>query len=142
MFYSCELLTWHFVFSRLLRKSPWRKQQQPMVEVMAPGNLAEGYTFPATFGNRTFVVTVPPGGVTAGQKFPVPLPREEDCITPIIQVPVGHWRDGLWDLFQYGWCHVSVLNSCCCVPSKWFHVLLYRRCCCCDSESLAFHTFV
>lgn len=90
------------------------------MEVVAPSNLAEGYQFPATFGSRSFMVTVPPGGVIGGQKFPVPFPREEDFINPTIHVPVGHWKDGLWDLFRYGYCHATVWNSCCCVPSKLF----------------------
>jgi hypothetical protein len=91
---------------------------QQMVEVMAPAALAEGYQFPVTVANRTFMVTVPKGGCQERQTFSVPLPREEDCIHPRVQVPVGHWKDGFWDLFQYGYCHVTVLNSCCCVPSE------------------------
>ena len=89
-----------------------------MIEVVAPANLDEGYQFPATFGNKTFMVTVPKGGVSERQCFSVPLPREEDCIHPRVQVPVGAWKDGFWDIFQYGFCHVTVWNSCCCVPSK------------------------
>jgi hypothetical protein len=90
-----------------------------MVEVMAPAALAEGYQFPVTVANRTFLVTVPKGGCQERQTFSVPLPREEDCIHPRVQVPVGHWKDGFWDLFQYGYCHVTVWNSCCCVPSEF-----------------------
>ena len=89
-----------------------------MVEVMAPAALAEGYQFPVTVSNRTFMVTVPKGGCQERQTFSVPLPREEDCIHPRVQVPVGHWKDGFWDLFQHGYCHVTVWNSCCCVPSE------------------------
>lgn len=43
-------------------------------------------------------------------------------LTPFLQtldttrtsIPVGHWRDSLWDIFRYGYCHTSVLQSCCC----------------------------
>jgi hypothetical protein len=91
---------------------------KPMVEVVAPSTLAENYQFPATVGNRTFMAQVPKGGVGAGQRFSVPLPREEDYIQPQIKVPVGQWRDGFWDLFAHGFFHPTVLNSCCCVPSK------------------------
>lgn len=31
-------------------------------------------------------------------------------------IPVGHWRDGLWDLGRHGSCHGSVWTACCCVP--------------------------
>jgi hypothetical protein len=89
-----------------------------MVEVMAPAALAEGYQFPVTVANRTFLVTVPKGGCQERQTFSVPLPPVEDCIHPRVQVPVGHWKDGFWDLFQYGYCHVTVWTSCCCVPSE------------------------
>jgi Cys-rich protein (TIGR01571 family) len=31
-------------------------------------------------------------------------------------VPVGHWKDGLGDIFRYGYFHCATLNSLCCVP--------------------------
>lgn len=89
-----------------------------MVEVVAPAALAEKYQFPATAGGRTFMVSVPKGGVEAGQRFSVPLPKEEDCIHARVQVPVGHWKDGFWDIFAYGFMHPTVWNSCCCTLSK------------------------
>jgi hypothetical protein len=101
---------------------------QPMVEVMAPAALAEGYQFPVTAANRTFLVTVPKGGCQARQTFSVPLPLDQDCIHPRVQVPVGHWKDGFWDLFQYGYCHVTVWNSCCCVPSEFCLSIFSARC--------------
>ena len=33
-----------------------------------------------------------------------------------MQVPVGAWRDDLFDIFQHGYCHASAVWSCCCVP--------------------------
>ena len=31
-------------------------------------------------------------------------------------IPVGHWRDSLWDLCRYGPMHPTVWNACCCAP--------------------------
>lgn len=31
-------------------------------------------------------------------------------------VPVGHWRDGLWDVCSHGPAHGSSWTACCCVP--------------------------
>jgi hypothetical protein len=97
--------------------------KQPMVEVVAPAALSENYQFPATAAGRTFMVSVPKGGVKAGQRFSIPLPPQEECIQPRVQVPVGHWKDGFWDLFSYGFFHPTVLNSCCCTTSKWCTVV-------------------
>ena len=90
-----------------------------MVEVRAPSTLPEGYQFPATVGNKTFMVTVPRGGIQERQTFSVPMPRDEDLIHQRVNVPVGEWRDGFWDLFEFGYCHATVFNSCCCVPSEY-----------------------
>ena len=84
-----------------------------MVEITAPATLQENFTFPASAQGRTFMVTVPKGGIIAGQRFKVPLPPQEDCIHPRPQVTTGEWKDGLWDIFGYGFCHPSVIHSCC-----------------------------
>eukprot|EP00591_Stephanopyxis_turris_P002748 CAMPEP_0195522202 /NCGR_PEP_ID=MMETSP0794_2-20130614/20099_1 /TAXON_ID=515487 /ORGANISM="Stephanopyxis turris, Strain CCMP 815" /LENGTH=105 /DNA_ID=CAMNT_0040651895 /DNA_START=167 /DNA_END=481 /DNA_ORIENTATION=- len=72
----------------------------PMIEVVAPATLQEGYTFEAQIGEkgRTFTVTVPPGGVEDGQKFSVPIPGsrgeeviENALVQPRVSVPVGDW---------------------------------------------------
>jgi Cys-rich protein (TIGR01571 family) len=31
-----------------------------------------------------------------------------------VNVPVGHWRDSIWDIFRLGYCHSSMWTSCCC----------------------------
>jgi Cys-rich protein (TIGR01571 family) len=33
-----------------------------------------------------------------------------------IAIPVGQWRDTVFDLFRYGYCHGSVWTSVCCIP--------------------------
>ena len=90
-----------------------------MIEVVAPTTLPENYTFPAAVGNRMFMAKVPRGGVEAGQRFSVPLPQKEDFVPLQVQIPVGHWRDGFWQLFSLGFFHPTVWNSCCCIPSEF-----------------------
>jgi len=117
---------------------------QPMMEVIAPANLPEGYTFqvevPSSSNNatdtennsiRTFTVTVPKGGIEEGQSFSVPLPGGSDAlddsmIRPRVSIPVGHWRDGVLDICKYGPFHPLLWNSFCCVPSKFY----FFGCCC------------
>jgi hypothetical protein len=87
----------------------------PMMQVTAPATLPEGYEFDASIGERSVRVTVPAGGVEKGQVFSVPLPEKvESLITGSVSIPVGHWRDGLFDIFHYGACHPSCWTSCCC----------------------------
>jgi hypothetical protein len=86
-----------------------------MMQVTAPATLPEGYEFDARIGERTVKVVVPEGGVEIGQTFSVPLPEVVgSLITGSISIPVGHWRDGLFDIFHYGACHPAVWASCCC----------------------------
>lgn len=86
-----------------------------MMQVTAPATLPEGYEFDARIGERTVTVTVPEGGVEKGQTLTVPLPATvEQLITGSISIPVGHWRDGLFDIFKHGACHPAVWASCCC----------------------------
>ncbi|KAL7561050.1 hypothetical protein ACA910_011886 [Epithemia clementina (nom. ined.)] len=33
-----------------------------------------------------------------------------------MSVPVGAWRDDFWDMFRHGYCHPTVIWSCCCIP--------------------------
>lgn len=37
-------------------------------------------------------------------------------VPPAIEIPVGKWRDTVYDLFHYGYCHGSVWTSICCLP--------------------------
>lgn len=89
----------------------------PMIEVVAPATLSEGYKFDAQLGDKSFQVMVPPGGVEAGQKFMVPMPSEsltESMMIPKIKVPVGHWKDGLFGCCAYGPFHNHCLMAAFC----------------------------
>ena len=105
---------------------PWHCTRQPMIEIVAPATLMEGYQLDTQVGERIMTVTVPPGGVEKGQKFMVPIAPTSATggmalgAAPAVQkshVPVGHWKDGLCDCFQYGICHASLCISC------WCHAL-------------------
>jgi hypothetical protein len=110
---------------------------QALMEVTAPASLPEGYEFTVLLGplhnNRPYQVKVPPGGVEAGQKFtfpaPLPPPKARVVVTPgggggihgagshtaqTLSIPVGKFRDGLFDCFTYGACHASWWTSCIC----------------------------
>jgi len=105
---------------------------RPVLHVIAPATLPEGYVFEAVtmipqgvYGENhnttvmTTKVTVPPGGVEEGQSFEVPFPRHVLEQAPFTceqrkrrkrttqQIPVGHWRDGPLDVFEYGVFHPS-----------------------------------
>jgi len=87
----------------------------PMVEVVAPANLREGYEFDAQIGGQAFKVTVPPGGIEQGQKFSVPY-GGNIVSTRTMNVPVGAWKDSIFNCFEYGPCHNHLCLSCWCVP--------------------------
>ena len=48
---------------------------QPLMEVVAPATLPEGYEFQVEMNGSKYSVTVPPGGVEKGQAFSVPFPE-------------------------------------------------------------------
>lgn len=81
----------------------------PMIEVVAPATLPEGFEFMANYGNTKVSVRVPPGGVEQNQKFMVPLPA--DVESSPVSIPVGHWRDEIYDMFNYGLCHPHLWTS-------------------------------
>jgi Cys-rich protein (TIGR01571 family) len=111
-----------------------------MVRVTAPSSLEEGYTFDAVYNGEVFPVTVPRGGVKAGQVFVVPFQPAIEAIavavveppsyesTPMLQpslsasptrsatinidpAPLGSWKTGCCDCFSEGCCHPSLLNA-------------------------------
>mmetsp|Transcript_5791 Transcript_5791/g.8408 ORF Transcript_5791/g.8408 Transcript_5791/m.8408 type:complete len:309 (+) Transcript_5791:162-1088(+) len=96
----------------------------PMIEVVAPGTLPEGYTFDAEVGSQTVTVTVPQGGVEEGQKFTVPLQSKSEnnsvdmhaIATPRISVPVGGWKDHWCNFCAFGCCHSVLCNAYWCTP--------------------------
>jgi hypothetical protein len=96
-----------------------------MMQVTAPATLPEGYQFDAQIGDRVVQITVPNGGVEQGQSFSVPLPETVESLIQGkgISIPVGHWRDGLFDIFHYGLCHPAVWSACCCHLCKLIRTL-------------------
>ena len=80
----------------------------PVADVIAPADLPGGYTFEAQMGNMRFLATVPSGGVRRGDRFATPVKGGLDVD---VTVPVGRWRDGLFNLFQFGVLHPLLLNS-------------------------------
>ena len=87
----------------------------PMVDVVAPANLPEGYTFEAEIDGCRFMATVPAGGVKKGQAF--------TCYMRDVMndngAPTHRWRDGLFDCFRYGVLHPMALNSIFCPLRKY-----------------------
>lgn len=78
------------------------------IDVVAPADLPEGYTFEAQGANhQAFKVTVPKGGVTGGQLFKVRAVHA----TQTVEVPEFAWRDPLWNVFAHGIFHPFLLLS-------------------------------
>lgn len=99
--------------------TPSSSNAQPYLEVVAPATLQEGYTFDVEVNGHTFSVKVPVGGVEEGQKFNVPFSTGLNCYSsmaiPRASVPVGHWKDGLFDCFKLGVIHPLLWNARCCL---------------------------
>lgn len=95
------------------------------VHVLAPADLPEGYTFEACVNgdpDRTFTAEVPEGGVKEGQTFLAALP--ENYPGERLDIPTGHWKDGLFGCCNYGVCSASLWCAICCPQSKLWSVLL------------------
>lgn len=72
------------------------------VEVVAPATLPAGYHFNVEIGRRSLLVQVPHAGVVEGQIFPAIVVTEE--IKPAESIPLGDWRDGIFDCLKFGIC--------------------------------------
>eukprot|EP00549_Striatella_unipunctata_P005385 CAMPEP_0118677326 /NCGR_PEP_ID=MMETSP0800-20121206/2565_1 /TAXON_ID=210618 ORGANISM="Striatella unipunctata, Strain CCMP2910" /NCGR_SAMPLE_ID=MMETSP0800 /ASSEMBLY_ACC=CAM_ASM_000638 /LENGTH=270 /DNA_ID=CAMNT_0006572987 /DNA_START=13 /DNA_END=825 /DNA_ORIENTATION=+ len=85
-----------------------------MVEVTAPMTLDSGYHFNASYNGVVFSVTVPVGGIKAGEKFVVPFvappPENTMMLIPGDSPPLGKWKDGLCSCCKFGLCHPSLCN--------------------------------
>ena len=78
------------------------------IDVVAPADLPEGYTFEAQGQNYSaFKVTVPRGGVKGGQTFKCRAVLSKQ----IVEVPEFAWRDPLWNVFAHGVFHPFFLLS-------------------------------
>ena len=69
------------------------------LKVTAPATLDEGYSFDATVDGRVFRVTVPEGGVTAGEEFTV-YDSHEVINTGYASNITGKWRNNLFSCFS------------------------------------------
>ena len=89
---------------------PNDKQQEelPVCDVVAPSDLPGGYMFEAQLAGTKFLATVPPGGVTKGQRF-VSTMKELETIE--IPVPLGGWRDQTCECLNHGVLHPLLLNT-------------------------------
>jgi hypothetical protein len=86
-------------------------ERVPMVDVVAPADLPGGYHFEAEIEGRRFLATVPAGGVQKGETFSCYMRDLEKVGSDI---PVGRWRDGLFDCCRIGWCHPVIWNGLLC----------------------------
>jgi hypothetical protein len=111
------------------------------LEIKAPSALPEGYPLRVQHGGTKLVVPVPAGGVEANQVFRVVVPKppaavtnnkrpEEGSSAPSFlgtagtttttgTGPVGHWKDWLLDIFNYGAFHPHAVTSLACSLCKW-----------------------
>jgi Cys-rich protein (TIGR01571 family) len=102
---------------------------KPLLSVVAPATLPEGYAIDVQVGGRgqMYSVKVPPGGVEEGQTFEVTISEEagstgnQDGLhgavaLPRVAIPVGSWRDGLCDCCRVGCFHPALWWALCCSP--------------------------
>jgi len=90
-------------------------RSSPLIEVIAPATLAEGYSFSVQLGqeSRVFNVIVPEGGVEIGQRFLIPWPDHLDFSPVRSDLHHGRWKDGLCSCFNHGCCHAMLCNAIC-----------------------------
>lgn len=81
---------------------------EALVDVVAPANLPGGYQFEAEIEGKRFLAVVPPSGVQQGETFTCGM-RELDSGSS--DIPVGQWKDGLYELCKFGCCHPVAWNS-------------------------------
>ena len=82
-----------------------KTKDQSYIDIVAPADLPEGFTFDVQLGPGRLKVRVPEGGVQKGDRFTNPIVIAQ----PVIHVPTGHWRDRLWNIYSNGVCHPFAL---------------------------------
>lgn len=87
-------------------------QGLPMIDVVAPANLPEGYTFEAEIDECRFIATVPSGGVRKGETFSCYMRDMERAGES--DIPTRKWRDTLFHCLKHGPTHPMLLNACFC----------------------------
>mmetsp|Transcript_20792 Transcript_20792/g.30471 ORF Transcript_20792/g.30471 Transcript_20792/m.30471 type:complete len:286 (-) Transcript_20792:571-1428(-) len=80
----------------------------PIVEVVAPETLSAGYTFDVEYNHEIFTVQVPPSGVFKGQTFTAQTKAAMKESSHQLRIPVGGWKDSLFDFCKYGPFHPSL----------------------------------
>jgi len=97
-----------------------------LIKVIAPSDLAAGYQFEAESDGQRYMVTVPEGGVKAGQEFTT---RASPAAAAALAVGggLGSWKTGLCDCFRYGCCHPHLCLSWCCMPIALAQVMTRMR---------------
>ena len=110
-------------------KKHWR-----VANVIAPGNLPEGFKFEARNGDEVFIATVPQGGVSKGEIFSTAMgdiygdddeAPERTRTFKDMDAPPSRWRDELFDCFRYGLDHPFLCNTIFC-PLIALHQVLTR----------------
>jgi hypothetical protein len=70
--------------------------------LLSTSTFDSGYIFWATWGDASFPVKVPPGGVKLGQTLRVPLMDSH------LVERKGTWKDGIFSCFRFGFFHPHV----------------------------------
>jgi Cys-rich protein (TIGR01571 family) len=94
--------------------SPTAQNMHPVVQVVAPENLTGGFTFDVEVNHEILTVTVPMGGVFKGQTFKSQTQARIVESNQQLRVPMGGWKDGLFDFLKYGPFHSSFCLAICC----------------------------
>lgn len=94
--------------------SPTAQKIYPVVQVVAPENLNGGFTFDVEVNHEILTVTVPMGGVFKGQTFKSQTQARIVESNRELRVPMGGWKDGLFDFLKYGPFHSSFCLAICC----------------------------
>lgn len=84
----------------------------------------------STNANAHHIVSQPPGGVVEGQIFLAPLPADFGDNLPRVNIPTGQWKDGLFDIFNAGIFHPSVVCGFCFTQGE-FHITVQLCLLCC-----------
>jgi Cys-rich protein (TIGR01571 family) len=101
-------------------------EQQRTVEVVAPADLPEHYSFyvwEAARPSTGLRVQVPSGGVHAGERFGAIVVDDVAGEGGPHAIPTGRWRDGLCDCCRYGCCHPQCCLTWWCRPCALGQVL-------------------
>mmetsp|Transcript_1703 Transcript_1703/g.2244 ORF Transcript_1703/g.2244 Transcript_1703/m.2244 type:complete len:263 (+) Transcript_1703:78-866(+) len=112
------------------KKEPLPSDQLKLIRVIAPTNLPGLYQMEVTTDTEpaiNFMATVPAEGVKRGDVFLTPPPPDYTPASPQINAPIGRWKDGLCDFFNYGLCHSHAWMALCCTELAMGQVMQRMR---------------